>query len=110
MITLVFEGYGAFCLLSLIAFLFLAAVAKLRPDLDEPDFHEEELDRGALEKLAGSAQFVNALPAEGLIVERLSRSAPPRAVKLSKRLIKRLIRRRPFLIRPGKPRRFNHAA
>ena len=33
MVALVFEVYGAFCLFSLIAFLVLAAVAKLRPDL-----------------------------------------------------------------------------
>ena len=35
MVRLVFEVYGAFCFLSLIAFLVLASVAKLRPDLDE---------------------------------------------------------------------------
>jgi hypothetical protein len=105
-ITLVFEVYGAFCVLSLIAFLFLAAVAKLRPDLNEPDLDQEELNTGELEKLAGSAQFVNALPAEGPIVEILSRSAPPRPVKQSKHLT----RRRPFLIHPGKPRRPNQAA
>ena len=35
MIASVFELYGALCFLSLIAFLVLAARAKLRPDLDE---------------------------------------------------------------------------
>ena len=46
MVALVFEVYGAVCFFSLIAFLVLAAVAKLRPDLDE-----EELDLVELEKL-----------------------------------------------------------
>lgn len=97
MITLVFEIYGAVSVLSLIAFLNLAAVAKFRPDLDE-----EAVDIGALEKLkklANSEQFVNALPVEDPIVEILSRSAPPRSVKQSKRLI----RRRPYLIHTHKP-------
>ena len=95
MITLGFEVYGALCFLSLIAFLVLAAVAKLRPDLDE-----EEFDIGELENLANSEQFVNTLPVEDPIVEILSRSAPPRPVKPSKRLI----RRRPHLIHMRKPR------
>ena len=104
MITLVFEVYGALCFLSLIAFLVLAAVAKLRPDLDE-----EEFDIGAVEKLkklANSEQFVNALPVEDPIVEILSRSAPPGPVKQSKRLIQR----RPHWIHTRKPRRPNQAA
>ena len=99
-----FEVYGAFCILSLIAFLVLASVAKLRPDLDE-----EELDIGELEKpkkLANSEQFVNALPVEDPIVEMLSRSAPPRPVKQSKRLIQR----RPHRIHSRMPRRPNQAA
>jgi hypothetical protein len=80
--TSVFEIYGALCFLSLIAFLVLAAAAKLRPDLDE-----EAVDIGAVEKLktlANSEQFINALPVEDPIVEILSRSAPPRPVKKSK--------------------------
>ena len=104
MITLVFEVYGALCFLSLIAFLVLAAVAKLRPDLDE-----EEFDIGAVEKLkklANSEQFVNALPVEDPIVEILSRSAPPGPVKQSNRLIQR----RPHWIHTRKPRRPNQAA
>jgi hypothetical protein len=62
MLALVLEVYGAFSVLSLIAFLVLAAAAKLRPDLDE-----EAVDIGAVEKLktlANSEQFVNALPVE----------------------------------------------
>jgi hypothetical protein len=42
MVALVFEIYGAVCVFSLIAFLVLASVAKLRPDLDE-----EAVDIGA---------------------------------------------------------------
>jgi hypothetical protein len=34
MVAQSFEVYAAFCFFSLIAFLVLAAVAKLRPDLD----------------------------------------------------------------------------
>jgi hypothetical protein len=104
MVALVFELYGAFCLLSLIAFLVLAAVAKLRPDLDE-----EAVDIGAVEKLkklANSEQFVNALPVEDPIIEHASRSAPPRPVKQSKRLIQR----RPHRIHTRKPRRPHQAA
>ena len=96
-ITLVFEVYGAFCILSLLAFLVLASVAKLRPDLDEEEFDIGELEKP--KKLANSEQFVNALPVEDSIVEILSRSAPPRSVKQSKRLIQR----RPHLIHLRKP-------
>jgi hypothetical protein len=105
MMALVLEVYGAFSVLSLIAFLVLAAAAKLRPDLDE-----EALDIGAVEKLkklANSEQFMNALPVEDReIVGILSRSAPPRPVKQSKRLIQR----RPHRIHTRKPRRPNQAA
>ena len=43
MIASVFELYGALCFLSLIAFLVLAARAKLRPDLDEDEFDIGEI-------------------------------------------------------------------
>jgi hypothetical protein len=104
MMALVLEVYGAFIVLSLIAFLVLAAAAKLRPDLDE-----EAVDIGAVEmlkKLANSEQFVNALPVEDPIVGILSRSAPPRPVKQSKRLIQR----HPHRMHTRKPRRPNQAA
>jgi hypothetical protein len=84
MIALVFGVYGAVCFFSLIAFLVLAAVAKLRPDLDE-----EEFDFAPLEKLK----------IEDPIVE-LSRSAAPRPVKQSKRPA----RVRPHLLHGRKPR------
>jgi hypothetical protein len=103
-VTSVFGIYGALCVLSLIAFLVLATAAKLRPDLDE-----EAVDIGAVEKLktlGNSELFVNALPVGDSIVEILSRSAPPRPVKQSKRLIQR----RPHRIHTRKPRRPNQAA
>jgi hypothetical protein len=104
MVALVFELYGALCFFSLIAFLVLASVAKLRPDLDEEEFDIGELEKP--KKLANSEQFVNALPVEDPIVEILSRSAPPRPAKQSKHLIQR----RPHRIHTRKPRRPNQAA
>ena len=107
MIALVLEVYGAFSVLSLIAFLKLASVAKLRPDLDEhSDLDERAVDVGALEKLASFEQFSNPLPVEDPIIEHPFRHAPPRPVKQSKRLIQR----RPHRIYPRKPRRPNRAA
>ncbi len=94
MIALVFEGYGALCFISLIAFLVLAAVAKLRPDLDE-----EELDFIELEK-ESSEQSADSLSLEPAIMEESSWSPPPRPVKRSKRLTQR----RPHLIHMRKPR------
>jgi hypothetical protein len=89
MVALVFEVYGAFCFFSLIAFLVLASVAKLRPDLDEDI---DELEK--LKKLVSSEQLDNALRVEDLIIKDPSRSEPSRTVKPSKRLIQR----RPHLI------------
>ena len=67
MVALVFEIYGAFCLFSLIAFLVLASVAKLRPDLEE-----EELDLAELEKLVNSEPSGDALSIEPAILEESS--------------------------------------
>jgi hypothetical protein len=95
-ITLVFGLYGAFCVFSLIAFLVLASVAKLRPDLDE-----EELDFVELEKkLVQSERSDGPLSLEPPIMEESSWSPPVRPVKQSKRLIQR----RPHLIHLRKPR------
>jgi hypothetical protein len=94
-ITLVFEVCGAFCVFSLIAFLILASVAKLRPDLDE-----EELDFVDLEKLAHSERSDRPLSLEPPIIEEAFWSEPPRPVKQSKRQIPR----RPLLIHLRKPR------
>ena len=87
MIASVFELYVALCFLSLIAFLVVAARAKLRPELDEEWFDIPEL--------ASPGQFVNTLPGEDPALKVLSRSAPPRPVKQGKR---------PHLIHMRKPR------
>jgi hypothetical protein len=92
MIASVFELYGALCFLSLIAFLVLAARAKLRPDLDEDEFDIGEL--------ANPGQFFNTLRVEDPGLKVLTRSAPPRPVKQGKRLIQK----RPHLIHMRKPR------
>jgi hypothetical protein len=92
MIALVFEVYGAVCFFSLLAFLVLASVAKLRPDLDENEFDIGEL--------ANPGQFVNTFPVEDPALKVLSRSSPPRPVKQGKRLIQK----RPHLIHTRKPR------
>jgi hypothetical protein len=97
MIALIFEVYGAFCFFSLAAFLVWAAVAKLRPDLDEEEF--EELEK--LKKLANSELPSFALPNEDPITEiLLSQPEPVRPVKQSKHPI----RRRPHLFHSRKPR------
>jgi hypothetical protein len=98
MVALVFEVYGAFCLFALIAFLVLAAMAKLRPDLEEEQFDFIELDK--LKKLVGSEQSDDALSIEPPIMEESFWSPPTRPVKQSKRLI----RKRPLLIHMRKPR------
>jgi hypothetical protein len=99
MIALVFEVYGILCFLSLIAFFLLAAVAKLRPDLDEEEFDFIELEK--LKQLVNSEQSGDALSIEPTFIEESSWSPPPpRSVKQSKRLIQR----RPHLIHMRKPR------
>jgi hypothetical protein len=85
MIALVFEVWGAVCLLSLIAFLILAAVAKFRPDLDEEEFGVIELEK--LTQLVNIEQSADALSLEPAIMEESSWSTPP--VRRSKRVIQR---------------------
>jgi hypothetical protein len=94
MLALAFEIYGAFCFFSLFAFLILASLAKLRPDLDEEELHFAELEK--LKKLVNSD---DALSIEPPIIEGPSWSPPP-PVKLSKRPV----RRRPPLFHTRKPR------
>jgi hypothetical protein len=98
MVTWALEAYGAFCLFSLIAFLVLAAVAKLRPDLDEEEFDVIELEK--LKQLVNSEQSGDALSIEPVILEESSWSQPARPVKRSKRRIQR----RPHLLHIRKPR------
>ena len=97
MVALVFEVYGAFCLFALIAFLVLAAMAKLRPDLEEEQFDFIELDK--LKKLVGSEQSDDALSIEPPIMEESFWSPPARPVKQSKRPV----RVRPHLLHGRKP-------
>ena len=98
MVARVFEVYGAFCLFSLIAFLVLASVAKLRPDLEEEEFDFIELEK--LKQLVNSEQSDDALSIEPAILEESSWSQPSRPAKQSKRRIQR----RPHLIHIRKPR------
>src|SRR5271154_2521854 len=86
MIALVFEVYGAVCFFSLIAFLVLAASAKLRPDLDEEELDLVELEK--LKKLVRSEQSDDALSLEPPIIEEPFWSPPARPVKQSKRLVR----------------------
>jgi hypothetical protein len=98
MIALVFEAYGAFCLLSLLAFLVLASLAKLRPDLDEEELNFVELEK--LKKLVNSERSDEALSLEPPIIEEPFWPQPVRPVRQTKRLIQK----RPHLIHIRKPR------
>ncbi len=97
MIALVFEAYGALCLFALAVFLVWAAVAKLRPDLDEQGFDLAELDK--LKKLMSSEPSDHALSIEPL-VQAPSPSLPERLQKTSKRSV----RRRSHLFHSRNPR------
>jgi hypothetical protein len=98
MVALVFEVYGAFCLFALIAFLVLAAMAKLRPDLDEKELNFVELEK--LKKLVNSEQSEGPVSLEPPIMEESFWSPPARPAKQSKRRIQR----RPHLVDLRKPR------
>jgi hypothetical protein len=84
MTKLVFEAYGALCFFAWVAFLVLASVAKLRPDLVK-----EEFDLSELEKPVNSERSGDALSIEPPIIEEPSCWTAPRPVKQSKRLIRR---------------------
>jgi hypothetical protein len=98
MIALAFEVYGALCFFALITFLVLAAVAKLRPDLDEEELHFVELEKP--KKLVSSEPFHDPVSLEPPIIEESFWSPPIRPVKRSKRPI----RRGPHLFHTRKPR------
>jgi hypothetical protein len=95
MVALFFEVYGAFSVFALVVFLVWAAVAKLRPDLEE-----EELDLAELKKLKSSEESCGALSIESPIIEKPSSSPRARPVKRGKRSI----RTRPHLFHTRKPR------
>jgi hypothetical protein len=84
MFALVFEAYGALCLFALIAFLVLAAMAKLRPDLDEDEF-----DLADVRKLVSSEGSGGALSIEPSITEEPSRTPPTRRAEKGKRSTRR---------------------
>jgi hypothetical protein len=84
MIALVLEAYGAFCLFSLIAFLVLASVARLRPDLDEPEIDLKELKR--LKKLINRPQSDFDPAVDDPTPPDRCAPAPNRAVKRRSRL------------------------
>jgi hypothetical protein len=73
MIAFVFEAYGALCVFALAVFLAWAAVAKLRPDLDE-EFDLAEVEK--LRKPVSLEPFGDALSIEPAIIEGLSWSSP----------------------------------
>ena len=98
MIALVFEVYGAVCFVALIAFLVLASVAKLRPDLEEEQFDFIELEK--LKKLVNSERSDDILSLEPPIIEEPLWSAPARPAEQSKRPI----RGRPHLFHARNPR------
>jgi hypothetical protein len=92
-VALVFEIYGGVCFFSLIGFLVLASVAKLRPDLDEEGLDLVELEK--LKQLVHQPERSDGpVSLEPPILEEAFWSPPARPVKQSKRLI----RKRPHLI------------
>jgi hypothetical protein len=95
MLALVFEAYGALCLFALVAFLVLAAMAKLRPDLDEAEF-----DLADLGKLVSSEGSGDVLSIEPPIIEEPSRPPPKPRIEKSKRST----RRRSHLFHTTNPR------
>ena len=97
MIALVFEAYGALCFFALVAFLVLAAVARLRPDLDEEEFDLAELEK--LKKLVSSERSGDSLSIESAIIEEPSWPPPARLADQGKRTI----RRRPYLFHTRNP-------
>jgi hypothetical protein len=84
MFALFFEAYGALCLFALIAFLVLAAMAKLRPDLDEDEF-----DFADLGKLVSSEGSSGVLSSEPSVIKKPSRTPPTRRAETSKRSTRR---------------------
>ena len=87
MVALFFEVYGALCLFALIAFLVWAAVAKLRPDLDEGELNLAELENP--KTLVSPGADIDSPPIEPLIVDELSPPPPSPPVKRSTRPIRR---------------------
>jgi hypothetical protein len=85
MIAVILEAYGAFCLFSLIAFLIWAWFTELRPDLDEPEFDLDELEK--LKKLASCEQYNSDHEVGGPTHEDRPAPAPARPVEPRRRLL-----------------------
>jgi hypothetical protein len=99
MVALFFEVYGAICVFALVVLLVWAAVAKLRPDLDEEELDLAELEK--LKKLVSSDRPSGDAPSiESPIIEKRSWPPPDRPAKQSRRSI----RRHPHLFHAGKSR------
>jgi hypothetical protein len=73
MVAFIFEAYGALCVFALAVFLAWAAVAKLRPDLDE-EFDLAEIEK--LRKPVSLEPFGDALSIEPPIMEEPSWPSP----------------------------------
>ena len=101
MVALFFEVYGAFSVFALVVFLVWAAVAKLRPDLEEEELDLAELEKlEKLNKLVSSEESCGALSIEFADHEKPSSSPRARPVKRGKRSV----RTRPHLFHTRKPR------
>jgi hypothetical protein len=74
--ALVFEVYGALCLFAFVGFLALAAMAKVRPDLDEEGFDPAGIDFVELEKLKKLVRSGDAFSIEPSIMEESFWSPP----------------------------------
>ena len=74
--ALVFEVYGALCLFAFVGFLALAAMAKVRPELDEEGFDPAGIDFVELEKLKKLVRPGDVLSIEPSIMEESFWSPP----------------------------------
>ena len=74
--ALVFEVYGALCLFAFVGFLALAAMAKVRPDVDKEGFDPAGIDFVELEKLKKLVRPGDVLSIEPSIMEESFWSPP----------------------------------
>ncbi len=81
MVALFLEFYGMVCFFSLAAILALAAMAKLRPDLEEEEFDPAGFDFAELEKLKKLVNPGDALSIEPAIMEEPFWSPPSRRAR-----------------------------
>ncbi len=84
MMALVLEVYGALCLFALVVFLALAAVAKLRPDLEEEEFDPARFDLDEFVQLKKLLSPGNILSIEPRIMEAPFWSPPSRQARVER--------------------------